>query len=96
MFGLVTRRIDVIATDDPDGERVLRAAPLIGVDGLSGCRVYRVYHVRGEISTGELEQLCAAVLVDPVVDRHTIDATPPPQGRAVEVAPMPGVSGSPG
>jgi phosphoribosylformylglycinamidine synthase len=90
----VTLRIDVIATDDPDGARVVSAAPLVGVDGLSDCKVFRVYHVEGEIDRAEVEELCAAVLVDPVVDRHSVGAAPPPQGRAVEVAPMPGVTDS--
>jgi len=88
----VTLRIDVIAFDDPDGDRVVSAAPLVGVDGLSDCRVFRVYHVAGVIDPNEIDQLCAAVLVDPVVDQHTIDATPVPEGRAVEVSPMPGVT----
>lgn len=88
----MTLRIDVIASDDPDGARVVSAAPLIGVEGLDACHVYRVYHLDGAIERDEVMQLCAAVLVDPVVDRHTIDAVPAPVGRAVEVAPMPGVT----
>jgi len=88
----VTLRIDVIAHDDPDGARVVNAAPLVGVDGLTGCRVFRVYHVDGEISSDEVARLCASVLVDPVVDRHSVGAAPAIEGRAVEVAPMAGVT----
>ncbi|MEQ8841303.1 MAG: phosphoribosylformylglycinamidine synthase subunit PurL [Acidimicrobiales bacterium] len=88
----MTLRIDVIASDDPDGSRVVGAAPLVGVDGLTACRVARVYHLAGDISADEVEQLCASVLVDPVVDRHTVGAPSHPEGRVVEVAPMAGVT----
>lgn len=88
----MTLRIDVIASDDPDGARVVSAAPLIGVDGLRACNLFRVYHVEGDVSTADVERLCISVLVDPVVDRHSIDEVPAPEGRAVEVAPMAGVT----
>jgi len=88
----VTLRIDVIASDDPDGARVVSAAPLIGVENLIDCRVSRVYHVNGDIEAAEVERLCTSVLVDPVVDRHYVDAVPVAEGRAVEVAPMAGVT----
>ena len=88
----MTLRIDVIAADDPDGARLVDAAPLVGVTGLTACRISRVYHVDGAIDPTDVERLCAAVLVDPVVDRHTTGTAPAPRGRAVEVAPMPGVT----
>ncbi len=85
-------RIDVTAPDDPAARQILDAAPLIGVDRLVGCTITRVHHVRGELSEAELERLCTEVLVDPVVDVHTIDAPTTAGGRVVEVAPMPGVT----
>ncbi|MDW3218492.1 MAG: phosphoribosylformylglycinamidine synthase subunit PurL [Acidimicrobiales bacterium] len=88
----MTLRIDVIATDDPEGAQIVSSAPLIGVDGLDDCRVSRVYHVAGAIESGDLDRLCTEVLVDPVVDRHTIGEPPAPVGQAVEVAPMAGVT----
>ncbi|MDG2027408.1 MAG: phosphoribosylformylglycinamidine synthase subunit PurL [Acidimicrobiales bacterium] len=88
----MTLRIDVTAADDPEGAQVLAAAPLVGVATLTGCRVSRVYHVAGEISADEIDRLCAEVLVDPVVDRHSIGDPPASVGRAVEVAPMAGVT----
>ena len=89
--GMVVR-IDVTASDDPAAGQILDSAPLIGVDRLVGCTVTRVHHVRGELSDADLVRLCAEVLVDPVVDVHTIDAPARAGGRVVEVAPRPGVT----
>ena len=89
---MVTLRIDVTATDDPDGARVVDAAPLVGVDGLAACRVSRVYHLLGALDADDIDRLCTEVLVDPVVDRHTVGPAAAPEGRAIEVAPLPGVT----
>lgn len=88
----MTLRIDVTATDDPDGARVVAAAPLVGVTGLTRCRVSRVYHLDGDLEDVHVDMLCAAVLVDPVVDRHAVDGGDEAEGRIVEVAPMVGVT----
>ncbi len=88
----MTLRIDVTALDDPDGARVVADAPLVGVTGLTACRVTRVHHLDGALSPDDVDRLCAEVLVDPVVDTVSIGALPPTEGRAVEVAPMPGVT----
>jgi phosphoribosylformylglycinamidine synthase II len=88
----VTLRIDVTATDDPDGSRVCAAAPHVGVEGLSECRVSRVFHLDGDLSDDHIVRLCSEVLVDPVVDTHTIGDASKPRGRVVEVAPMAGVT----
>ena len=80
------------ATDDPEGARIVGSAPLVGVAGLTGCRISRVYHLDGEIDHAAVTRLCAEVLVDPVVDVAFTGAAPPPEGRAVEVAPMAGVT----
>ncbi|MFT5201107.1 MAG: phosphoribosylformylglycinamidine (FGAM) synthase PurS component, partial [Candidatus Aldehydirespiratoraceae bacterium] len=88
----MTLRIDVTATEDPQGARIVGAAPLVGVAGLTGCRVSRVYHLAGDIDDAAIARLCAEVLVDPVVDVASTGAVPRPAGRAVEVAPMAGVT----
>lgn len=88
----MTLRIDVTAIDDPEGAQIVETAPLVGVDGLESCRVSRVYHLDGDIERDEVDRLCAEVLVDPVVDRHTVGDPPAAVGRAVEVAPMAGVT----
>lgn len=90
----MTLRIDVTAIDDPEGARVVAGAPLVGVSGLSRCTVTRVHHVDGDLSDDDVERLCSEVLVDPVVDTVKIGLHPQAEGRAVEVAPMPGVTDS--
>ena len=67
-------------------------APLVGVAGLTACRLTRVHHVDGALSPADIERLCAEVLVDPVVDEAVIDGVTPAQGRVVEVALMPGAT----
>jgi len=71
---------------------VVAGARLIGVGGLVRCRVTRVHHLDGRVSDEDVRRLCAEVLVDPVVDSVLIGSVPAPEGRAVEVAPMPGVT----
>jgi len=71
---------------------VVAGAPLIGVGGLVRCQVTRVHHLDGRVSDEDVQRLCAEVLVDPVVDSVLIGSVPVPEGRAVEVAPMPGVT----
>jgi phosphoribosylformylglycinamidine synthase subunit PurSL len=88
----VTQRIEVSTAEDPEGARVVRASGLIGVDGLGECRVARVYQLDGAVDAGDIERLCREVLVDPVVATHHVGPARPPVGRAVEVAPMPGVT----
>jgi phosphoribosylformylglycinamidine synthase len=88
----MTVRIDVTAPDDPRGASVVANAPLVGVAGLTACRVTRVHHVDGALSPADIERLCAEVLVDPVVDEAVIDGVTPALGRVVEVALMPGAT----
>ena len=88
----MTRRIEVSTAEDPEGARVVRAGVLVGVEGLRECRVARIYHLAGDIDDDDVERLCREVLVDPVVATHHVGAARPPLGRAVEVAPMPGVT----
>ena len=88
----MTVRIDVTAPDDPRGASVVANARLVGVDGLTSCRVTRVHHVDGSLSPDELDRLCREVLIDPVVDEAVIDGVTPAQGRVVEVALMPGAT----
>ncbi len=64
----------------------------MGVSGLARCTVTRVHHLDGELGAEDIAKLCAEVLVDPVVDTVTIGSHPSAEGRAVEVAPRPGVT----
>ena len=88
----MTVRIDVTAPDDPRGASVVANAPLVGVAGLTACRVTRVHHVEGALSPEQIEQLARSVLIDPVVDAAVIDGVSPAEGRVVEVALMPGAT----
>ena len=88
----MTVRIDVTAPDDPRGASVVANAPLVGVAGLTACRLTRVHHVEGELSDEQLDQLCHQVLIDPVVDEAVIGGVMPAEGRVVEVALMPGAT----
>ncbi|MEM9518450.1 MAG: phosphoribosylformylglycinamidine synthase subunit PurL [Actinomycetota bacterium] len=88
----MTVRIDVTAPDDPRGASVVANAPLVGVAGLTACRVTRVHHVDGGLSPEQIEQLATGVLIDPVVDSAVIDGVTAAEGRVVEVALMPGAT----
>jgi len=85
-------RIDVTAPGDPHGQQIVAAAPLIGVRGFEHVRVTRVHHVDGPLDQHDIERLCREVLADPVVDEYTIGEVGPAQGRAVEVALLPGAT----
>ena len=85
------RRIQVRSAGDPEERRILAAAAELGVRGLSGCRLWTVYHLEGPLSDADVARLCADVLVDPVTDEVTVgmsDGT----ARVVEVAPIAGVT----
>ena len=52
----MTVRIDVTAPDDPRGAHVVANAPLVGVAGLTACRLTRVHHVDGALSAADIER----------------------------------------
>ncbi len=87
-------RVTFTSRSDPEGEAIVSAAPLVGVSGLVDCRVSRIYHLdaAGGLSSNDVERLCREVLVDPVVSEYFIGDGPGPLGRAVEVAPLRGVT----
>jgi len=87
----VVLRIEVTAVDDPDGARVLAAAEVLLVEGLRECEVSRIYNIRGDLAADQIDQLCAELLADPVVDVWNVGWTEP-RGHAVEVAVQPGVT----
>jgi len=82
----------VTAVDDPRGGRIVHLAGLLGVTGLVGCRVSRVYYLQGDLSMEETDRLSREVLVDPVVDEVTMGSPLPASHPVVEVAPRPGVT----
>ena len=86
-----TTRIQVRSAGHPDEQRIPAAAAELGVTGLSGCRLWTVYHLEGRLSTADVARLCAEVLVDPVTDEVTV-GIPDATARVVEVAPIAGVT----
>lgn len=87
-------RVTVTSHSDPEGEAIVSAAPLVGVSGLTDCRVSRVYHLDAVdgLARNDVDRLCREVLVDPVVAEYSIDDVPAAVGRAIEVAALPGVT----
>ena len=84
-------RIQVSTADHPDEERIVAAAPELGVTGLRGCRRWMVYHLDGRLSPDDVDRICREVLVDPVTDTAVV-GSPPAAPQAVEVAPIAGVT----
>ncbi len=84
-------RIGVRTADHPEERRVRAAAAQLGVKGLEACRFWTVYHLEGPLSDADVARLCSEVLVDPVTD-GAIVGEPDVAARAVEVAPLPGVT----
>lgn len=74
-----------------DERRILVAAKQLGIEGLSGCRCWDVYHIRGNLDPEDIGRLCDEILVDPVTDEVVV-GPPIYAGRVVEVAPLPGVT----
>ena len=87
-------RVTVTSHSDPEGEAVVAAAPLVGVDGLAECRVARIFHLDtpAPLDRGDVDRICREVLVDPVVAEYTVGEAEAAVGRAVEVAALPGVT----
>ena len=90
----MTLRVTVTPHRDAEGEAVVSSAPLVGVTGLVDCRVSRIYHLEsvGELSLTDVDRLCREVLVDPVVAQFSTGEADRVEGRAIEVAALPGVT----
>ena len=52
-------RVTVTSHSDPEGEAIVSAAPLVGVSGLTDCRVSRVYHLDAvdELARNDVDRL---------------------------------------
>ena len=88
----VTTRIEVTAVDDPRAAQIVHLVRLLGVMGLVGCRVSRVYYLQGDLPADDIDLLSREVLVDPVVNEVTVGSPSPTSHPVVEVAPRPGVT----
>ena len=85
-------RIQVTATDDPRADQIVDLAGLLGVAGMTACRVSRVHYLDGDLTAADIDRLCSEVLVDPVVDEVIVGPPPPTDNTVVEVVPRPGVT----
>ena len=95
-------RIDVRGPRQARAREILTAAVHSGIPGLRDCRIARVFFLSQDLDTDQIERLCAALLVDPVIETYSWMALPRPQGArphlspehafAVEVAFRPGVT----
>ncbi len=73
-------RVEVTAKDPTGDFGIVAAAHRLGVDTLQSCRKSRLYfltdHKGAPLATEQIERLCAALLVDPVVETALISSLP--------------------
>ncbi len=106
----MTIRIEVYTKNEPSHAALRQNAAALGIAGLTGCRVARLYFLDADLPAAEIEQLCTLLLADPVTeiaDWQRLPATAsqsdtepdagPDTGQAhvVEVAFRPGVTDIP-
>jgi phosphoribosylformylglycinamidine synthase len=71
-----THRVEVTllpGVTDPAAENLLRAARLLGIDGLERAATGQCFRLRGKLGADDLRRLAAEVLANPVVQRFEID-----------------------
>jgi phosphoribosylformylglycinamidine synthase len=86
-------RIEVRGQHAAATGHILRNAAALGVAGLTGCNITRVYFLEEDPGAESLQQLCTFLLADPVMETASwADAAIFPEGRVIEVAPRPGVT----
>ena len=80
---------------DSLGRRLAAQAVESGLAGTWSVQTSRGFLIEGEISREQLDRVAAEVLVDPVVETHTIEPTNTPangHGTLIHVMPKPGVT----
>ncbi len=86
-------RIEVRGQHAAATRHILRNAAALGVAGLTGCNITRVYFLEKEPGAESLQQLCTFLLADPVMETATWGGGAAfSEGRVIEVAPRPGVT----
>jgi phosphoribosylformylglycinamidine synthase len=95
-------RIEVHSLHTSSADAILEGAAALGIGGLQGCTIARLYFIENDLTAAEIDQLCTLLLVDPVTEQATwrhIDApttdTPPADSHVVEVTYRPGVTDVP-
>src|SRR5690554_5570985 len=100
---LMPIRIEVHSPHASTANSILQGAAALGVDGLRGCTIARLYFIEHDLTEAEIKRLCTMLLVDPVTEQahwRPIDApVPQPEKRSgyhlVEVTYRPGVTDVP-
>jgi phosphoribosylformylglycinamidine synthase II len=80
---------------DSFGQRLAAQAVEFGLPGTWSVQTSRGFLIEGEISREQLDRVATEVLVDPVVEIHTIEPTNTPAngpGSLIHVMPKPGVT----
>ena len=98
-------RIEVHSRNASSAEAILHGATALGIKGLRGCTVTRLYFIENDLSPAEIDRLCSMLLVDPVTEQatwHSIHADSSTNaavreqsGHLVEVTYRPGVTDIP-
>ncbi len=98
-------RIEVFGPHASATAAVVEGAAALGVSGITGCRMARLYFIEHDLSADDIERLNRWLLVDPVVEQarwEVLDASAAPaadthavNGHAVEVTFRPGVTDVP-
>lgn len=101
----MTIRIAVRGTHSAAQKNVVRNVRALGIQGLTSCRIIRLYFLSADPGTESLQRLCAFLLADPVTERaewapldaahstDTVNTTDTTSAtHAVEVALRPGVT----
>ncbi|MCD5415650.1 phosphoribosylformylglycinamidine synthase subunit PurS [Candidatus Bipolaricaulota bacterium] len=58
---------------DPEGEKVKESLRLLGIDRVTRVRVGKLYRIELEDATTEkIDEICAVLLVNPVIECHEI------------------------
>ncbi len=100
-FLAMTIRIEVHHQTEPSHQRLLDNASALGIPGLLGCRVARLYFLAVDPGAEQIDQLCTLLLADPVMERATWQTVPSSNVNAndgaqiIEVAFRPGVTDIP-
>ena len=100
----MTIRIEVRGMHPASGQSILRGAAALGIDGLTECRIARLYFLAQHPGAEPIDRLCAFLLADPVMEAaqwidlasgtpgHPIAQSSGATLHAVEVSFRPGVT----
>jgi phosphoribosylformylglycinamidine synthase subunit PurSL len=62
-------RIEVQSQHTSEANSILQEAAALGISGLQGCTISRLYFIEHDLSPAEINRLCTMLLVDPVTEK---------------------------